>query len=151
MSAAELLNPRALIPCERSLAEASKRTEKTENTQSTRERQRQRAKRKTIFKKCKSLCVYTIVLSSTIYTSPRGTDRSTAYFNAHTSVWHWLRDYNYLVIQTITRLPVTDGSGKPAPQLTGPVAPGLPIRLAYWLRLIQLIRLQLSLPLNMWQ
>ena len=32
-----------------------------------------------------TLCTYNVLIS-TIYTSPRGTDRSTAYFNAHTSV-----------------------------------------------------------------
>ena len=41
------------------------------------------------------------MLTEHFYTSPLGTDRSTMYFNAHTSIWHLLRDYRYLVVYPI--------------------------------------------------
>ena len=95
MSAAEVLNPHALIPCKRKCF----RKRKTKNNRE-RERERERERAEHNFKIISRLCTHTM-LSSTIYTSPLGTDRSTMYFNAHTSIWHLLRDYSYLVVYPI--------------------------------------------------
>ena len=89
MSIAEVLNPRALIPCKRLLVEALERTiHKEREREYAGERERERESKTHYFSKLYEysvLCIYNALISA-IYTSPHGTVRSTVYFNAHTSI-----------------------------------------------------------------
>ena len=70
--------------CERLLAEALEDRESRKYKEYMGETER--AECKSYIQNDIITLLHTTMLSSTIYTSPHGTDRSTVYFNAHTSI-----------------------------------------------------------------